>query len=187
MARLKDKYRNEIRPELMRELGLKNLLAVPRVEKIVVNMGLGDAYTDAKILDAGMAELAAITGQKPKVTRARRSISGFKVRAGMVVGCTVTLRGDRMYEFMDRLLNVAIPRIRDFRGIPPDSFDGRGSFTLGIREQTIFPEVVYDNVLSPRGLNVTFVIVNGKTVEQSRKLLRAFGMPFRGLEGVAPG
>jgi large subunit ribosomal protein L5 len=187
MARLKDKYRNEIRPELMRQFSLKNLLAVPRVDKVVVNMGLGDADTDAKILDAGMAELAAITGQKSKVTRARKSIAGFKVRAGMIVGCAVTLRDDRMYEFMDRLLNVAIPRIRDFRGIPPDSFDGRGSFTLGIKEQIIFPEVVYDKVLRPRGINVTFTIVNSKTAEQSRELLRAFGMPFRKKEGVAPG
>ena len=186
MARLKDKYRNEIRPQLMGQFGLKNLLAVPRVEKVVVNMGLGDAQTDAKILDAGMAELAAITGQKPKVTRARKSISGFKIRGGVVVGCVVTLRGDRMYEFIDRLLNVAIPRIRDFRGIPPDSFDKRGSFTLGIRDQTIFPEVVYDNVLRPRGFNVTFVITKSKTTEQSRELLRAFGMPFRRQEGVGP-
>jgi len=187
MARLKDKYRNEIRPELMRQFGLGNLLAVPRLEKIVVNMGLGDAHTDMKILDAGMAELAAITGQKPKVTRARKPISGFKIRAGMVVGCTVTLRGDRMYEFMDRLLNVAIPRIRDFRGISPDSFDKDGNFTLGIREQIIFPEVVYDNVLRPRGMNITFVIANGGSVKQNRELLRAFGTPFRRSEPVARG
>ena len=179
MARLKDKYRNEIRPELMRQFGLGNLLAVPRLKKIVVNMGLGDAHTDLKILDAGMAELAAITGQKPKVTRARKPISGFKIRAGMVVGCTVTLRGDRMY--------VAIPRIRDFRGISPDSFDKDGSFTLGLREQIIFPEVVYDNVLRPRGMNITFVITNGGSVEQNRELLRAFGTPFRRSEPAARG
>ncbi|MCK5558914.1 MAG: 50S ribosomal protein L5 [Candidatus Hydrogenedentes bacterium] len=179
MARLKEKYRNEIRPRLMGQFGLKTVLAVPRVERIVVNMGLGDAHTDSKILDAGMAELAAITGQKPKVTRARKSISGFKLRAGMMIGCMVTLRGDRMYEFMDRLLNVVIPRIRDFRGVSPDSFDERGSFTLGIREQTIFPEVVYDKVLGPQGMNISFVIANSKTVEQSRELLRAFGMPFK--------
>jgi large subunit ribosomal protein L5 len=187
MARLKDKYRNEIRPQLMRQLSLSNPFAVPRLEKIVVNMGLGDAHTDLKILDAGMAELAAITGQKPKVTRARKPISGFKIRAGMVVGCTVTLRGDRMYEFMDRVLNVAIPRIRDFRGISPDSFDKDGNFTLGLKEQIIFPEVVYDNVLRPRGMNITFVIANSGSVEQSRELLRAFGTPFRRLEPVARG
>jgi len=187
MARLKDKYRNDIRPQLMRQFNLSNPFAVPRLEKIVVNMGLGDAHTDLKILDAGMAELAAITGQKPKVTRARKPISGFKIRGGMVVGCTVTLRGDRMYEFMDRVLNVAIPRIRDFRGISPDGFDKDGNFTLGIKEQIIFPEVVYDNVLKPRGLNITFVIANSGSVEQSRELLRAFGTPFRGSEAVARG
>jgi len=180
MARLKEKYRTEIRPQLMRQLGISNELAAPRLEKIVVNMGLGDAHTDQKILDAGMAELAAITGQKPKVTRASKSISGFKVRAGMQVGCMVTLRGDRMYEFMDRLLNVAIPRIRDFRGISPDSFDHHGNYTLGIREQIIFPEVVYDKVLRPRGMNITFVVANSRSAEQSRELLRAFGAPFRG-------
>ncbi len=180
MARLKERYRTEIRPQLMRQLGITNELAAPRLEKIVVNMGLGDAHTDQKILDAGMAELAAITGQKPKVTRASKSISGFKVRAGMQVGCTVTLRGDRMYEFMDRLLNVAIPRIRDFRGISPDSFDQHGNYTLGIREQIIFPEVVYDKVLRPRGMNITFVVANSRSAEQSRELLRAFGAPFRG-------
>jgi len=180
MARLKERYRTEIRPQLMRQLGITNELAAPRLEKIVVNMGLGDAHTDQKILDAGMAELAAITGQKPKVTRASKSISGFKVRAGMQVGCTVTLRGDRMYEFIDRLLNVAIPRIRDFRGISPDSFDQHGNYTLGIREQIIFPEVVYDKVLRTRGMNITFVVANSRSAEQSRELLRAFGAPFRG-------
>jgi large subunit ribosomal protein L5 len=180
MARLKERYKTEIRPRLMQQLGITNELAAPRLEKIVVNMGLGDAHTDQKILDAGMAELAAITGQKPKVTRASKSISGFKVRAGMQVGCTVTLRGDRMYEFMDRLLNVAIPRIRDFRGISADSFDEHGNFTLGIREQIIFPEVVYDKVLRPRGMNITFVVANSRSAEQSRELLRAFGAPFRG-------
>jgi large subunit ribosomal protein L5 len=180
MARLKERYKTEIRPRLMQQLGITNELAAPRLEKIVVNMGLGDAHTDQKILDAGMAELAAITGQKPKVTRASKSISGFKVRAGMQVGCTVTLRGDRMYEFMDRLLNVAIPRIRDFRGISADSFDEHGNFTLGIREQIIFPEVVYDKVLRPRGMNISFVVANSRSAEQSRELLRAFGAPFRG-------
>lgn len=179
MARLKERYESEIRPTLMGQFGLKNRFEAPSLEKIVVNMGLGDAHTDAKILDAGMAELAAITGQKPKVTRAKKSISGFKVRAGMVVGCAVTLRGARMYEFMDRLLNVAIPRIRDFRGISPDGFDKHGNLTIGIREQIIFPEVVYDKVLRPRGMNITFAIANSKSVEQSRELLRAFGMPFK--------
>ena len=179
MARLKERYRDEIRPELMRQFGLGNLHAVPRLEKIVVNMGLGDAHEDPKILDAGMEELAAITGQKPKVTRAKKSISGFKIRAGMVIGCSVTLRGDMMYEFMDRLLNVAIPRIRDFRGISPDSFDKYGNFTLGMREQIVFPEVVYDKVLRPRGMNITFVIADGRSVEQGKELLRAFGMPFK--------
>jgi len=179
MARLKERYNKELRPQLMREFGLKNPLAAPRLEKVIVNMGLGDAHTDPKILDAGMAELAAITGQKPKVMRARRSISGFKVRAGMMVGCCVTLRGDRMYEFVDRLLNVAIPRIRDFRGISPESFDKFGNFTMAVREQTIFPEVVADKVLRPRGMNISFVIANSRSKEHSRELLRAFGMPFR--------
>lgn len=178
-ARLKEQYDGEIRPQLMSRFGVKNPFATPRLEKIVVNMGLGDAQTDQKILDTAMEELAMITGQKPKVTRAKKSISGFKVRAGMTVGCTVTLRGERMYEFMDRLVNVAIPRIRDFRGISADGFDKAGNFTLGLREQTIFPEVNLDKVLRARGMNVTFVIANSRSAEQSRELLRAFGMPFR--------
>ena len=145
----------------------------------------GDANTDEKILENGMAELAVITGQKPKVTRAKKSISGFKVRAGMVVGCVVTLRGERMYEFMDRLLNVALPRIRDFRGISPTGFDEAGNFTLGLREQTIFPEINLDKVAGPRGMNITFVIANSKSAEQSRELLSGFGMPFRRQEAGA--
>ncbi len=177
--RLKQRYDKEICTELMKRFGFKNKLAVPRLRKITVNMGVGDASSDQQILDTAMAEVAAITGQKPKVTRAKRSISSFKVRAGQPVGCVATLRGARMYEFMDRLLNIAIPRVRDFRGVSPDSFDRGGNFTLGIQEQTIFPEVGYDSILRVRGLNVTFVFQNSASTEVNRELLRAFGMPFK--------
>ncbi|OGC89920.1 MAG: 50S ribosomal protein L5 [candidate division Zixibacteria bacterium RBG_16_53_22] len=178
MARLKGQYKDTIRPSLKGSLGLGNINEVPRIEKIVVNIGVGEAIADAKKLDAAMADMTAITGQKPVVRRARKSISNFKLRAGMPVGCTVTLRGDRMYEFLDRLINIAIPRIRDFRGIPANSFDGRGNYTLGITEQIIFPEIDYDKIDRIRGMNIT-IVTTAKTDEQAFELLQAFGMPFK--------
>jgi len=156
-----------------------NVMQVPRLEKIVVNMGVGDAQGEPRLLDAAMAELGAITGQKPSIRRARRSIAGFKVRAGARIACMVTLRGDRMYEFMDRLVNIVIPRIRDFRGVPAHSFDKAGNYTLGLREQTVFPEIAVDSVQRVRGMNVTFVVQHARNPEESRELLRKFGMPFR--------
>jgi len=178
-ARLRQRYATEILPDMQKQFNYANVMEVPRLERIVVNMGVGDAQTDARLMDNAMAELAQITGQKPSVRKARRSIAGFKVRAGARIGCMVTLRGERMYEFMDRLLNVAIPRVRDFRGVSPTGFDRAGNYTLGIREQTIFPEVNADNVTRVRGMNITFVFKNSRSVEESRELLRKFGMPFR--------
>lgn len=178
MARLKDRFEQEIVPQLREELGYKNVMQVPRVTKITVNMGVGDAKTDAKVLDDAMEEMAIITGQKPKLTRARKSIAGFKVREGMPVGCTVTIRGDRMYEFLDRLVSIALPRIRDFRGIRPKSFDGRGNMSLGLKEQIIFPEIDYDKVTQTRGMDVT-ITTTAKTDEEGRTLLARLGMPFR--------
>jgi len=160
-------------------LNRKNILAVPRLEKIVINMGVGDAIGEPRMLEAAMNELGLITGQKPAIRKARKSIASFKVRQGANIACMVTLRGERMYEFMDRLFNVAIPRIRDFRGISPNSFDGHGNFTLGLKEQTIFPEINIDNVLRVRGMNITFVIRNAHSADESRALLKALGMPFR--------
>ena len=178
--RLKEKYNETIHKEMLEQLHRSSVMEVPRLEKIVINMGVGDAPTDARLLENAMAELGRITGQKPSIRKARRSISNFKVRQGANIGCMVTLRGDRMFEFMDRLFNVAIPRIRDFRGLPPSSFDGAGNYTLGLREQTIFPEIDVDNVARVRGMNVTFVIKNSRSADESRELLRKFGMPFRG-------
>lgn len=177
-ARLKEKYLNDIVPELRGQFGYKNIMQVPKMEKITINMGVGDAIGDPRMMDSAMAELAAITGQKASVRTARKSISNFKLRAGVKIGCTVTLRGERMYEFMDRLLNVAIPRIRDFRGVSPKSFDKFGNYTLGLREQTLFPEINIDKVTRVRGMNVTFVIKNADSTEASRELLKKFGMPF---------
>jgi len=178
-ARLKERYFETILPEMREQFNHANAMEVPRLEKIVVNMGVGDATAEPRAMEAALDELAAITGQKGSVRRARRSIASFKLRQGATIGCMVTLRGERMYEFMDRLLNVAVPRIRDFRGMSPDAFDRHGNYTLGIREQAIFPEVNVDNVSRVRGMNVTFVIKNARTVEESRELLRKFGMPFR--------
>jgi large subunit ribosomal protein L5 len=178
MARLKEQYNGSIRQNLKGSLGLGNINEVPRIEKIVVNIGVGEAIADAKKLDAAMADMTAVTGQKPVVRRARKSISNFKLRAGMPIGCSVTLRGVRMYEFLDRLINVAIPRIRDFRGIPANSFDGRGNYTLGITEQIIFPEIDYDKIDRIRGMNIT-IVTTARTDEQALELLRAFGMPFK--------
>ncbi len=177
-ARLKLRFRKEGVPALMKDLSLKNPMEVPRLEKIVVNMGLGEALANNKILESAVDQLAAITGQKPVVTRARKSIANFKLRQGQAIGCAVTLRGDRMYEFLDRLISVALPRVRDFKGVSPKAFDGKGNYTLGVREQIIFPEINYDQIEKVKGLNVSFV-TTAKNDEQGLALMRHFGMPFR--------
>ncbi len=177
-ARMKERFRKEGVPALMKELGMKNPMQVPRLEKIVVNMGLGEALANNKILESAVDQLAAITGQKPVVTRARKSIANFKLRQGQAIGCAVTLRGDRMYEFMDRLITVALPRVRDFKGVSPKAFDGKGNYTLGVREQIIFPEINYDQIEKVKGLNISFVTTAGND-EQGLALMRHFGMPFR--------
>ena len=176
--RLKERYRSEIAPALMKEFEFKNPMAVPKLEKIVLNMGLGDAPSNPKGLEAVRAELAQITGQHAVVTKAKKSIAAFKLREGMQIGARVTLRGDRMYEFLDRLLNAVLPRIRDFRGISPDAFDGRGNYTLGVREQLIFPEIDFAKVEKVRGMNIS-IVTTARTDEEGRALLRQFGMPFR--------
>lgn len=176
--RLKEKYEKEIIAVLSDQLGIANRYALPRIEKITVNIGVGDATQNAKALDTCVAELAIITGQKPKITRAKKSIAGFKLRAGQAIGCMVTLRGDRMYEFLDRLLAVALPRIRDFRGLPLKSFDSRGNYTVGVTEQLIFPEIDYDQVDRVRGMDIT-ITTTAHDDEGGRALLRAFGFPFR--------
>ena len=177
-ARLKERFDKEIRPLLVKEFGLKNPMQAPRVEKVVVNMGLGEAIQNGKILDASLEQLAAITGQKPVVTKARKSIANFKLRQGQSIGAMVTLRGDRAYEFLDRLVNVALPRVRDFKGVSPKAFDGKGNYTLGVREQIIFPEINYDKVEKIKGLNIT-VVTTARNDEEGRALLRHLGMPFR--------
>jgi large subunit ribosomal protein L5 len=178
MARLKEKYRNEIAPAIAKEFDIKNPMAIPRLEKIVVNMGLGEGISNAKILDTAAEELRAVTGQKPVVTKAKKSIAAFKLRQGMNIGAMVTLRGDRMYEFLDRLISVALPRVRDFRGISGKAFDGRGNYTLGIREQLIFPEIDFNKVDKTRGMNIS-IVTTAKNDEQARALLKGLGMPFR--------
>ncbi len=177
-ARLKVSYTKEIVPRLMKERGYPNVMAVPKLEKVVVNMGVGEATQNVKLIDTALEELGRITGQRPAVRRARKSVASFKLREGMPIGVCVTLRGERMYEFVDRLLNVALPRVRDFRGVPTGSFDGRGNYTLGLRDQIIFPEVDYAKVEKLRGMNVTFV-TSARTDEESQQLLRQLGMPFR--------
>ena len=177
-ARLKEKFHKEVAPALMKEFELKNPMAVPRLHKIVLNMGLGEATQNAKVLDPAVNELGQIAGQKPVITRAKTSIAAFKVRAAMPIGAMVTLRGDRMYEFFDRLVNVALPRVRDFRGVSSKSFDGRGNFTLGLRDQLIFPEIDYAKVDRMKGMNVTIVTTAGDD-NQARALLKHMGMPFR--------
>ena len=177
MARLREKYREDVVPGLMKEFGYSNVMQVPKLEKIVVNIGLGEAVSNAKSIDAAVGDLSAITGQKPVVTRAKKSIAAFKLRAGMPIGAVVTLRGPRMYEFLDRLVSVALPRIRDFRGVSPNSFDGRGNYTLGLREQIAFPEIDYDRIDKTRGLEMSFV-TTAKTDEEGRRLLALLGMPF---------
>ncbi len=175
--RLKERYVDDIRPALKESLGLSSSMAVPRLEKITLNMGVGEAKTNAKALDDAVEQLATISGQRPVITRAKKSIAGFKIREGMPIGCKVTLRGDRMYEFLDRLMSIALPRIRDFRGINANAFDGRGNFSMGVREQIIFPEINYDDIQEVRGLTVT-ITTSARTDDDARELLRAFGMPF---------
>jgi large subunit ribosomal protein L5 len=178
MSRLKDRYSKEVAPALQKEFGYKNVMAIPKIEKVVVNMGLGEATQNAKIVDTGADEVTRITGQKPVVTRAKKSIAQFKVRKGMPIGAMVTLRGERMWEFLDRLMSIALPRVRDFRGVSPRGFDGRGNFTLGLKDQLIFPEIDYMKVDKARGMNIS-VVTTAKTDEESRKLLQLLGMPFR--------
>ena len=178
MPRFKDRYRKEIVPALMEEFGYRNVMEVPRLQKIVVNIGLGEALQDVKALDAAARDIATITGQKPIITRAKKSIAGFKLREGNPIGVKVTLRGNRMYDFLDRICNVALPRRRDFRGVSPDSFDGRGNYTLGFREQLVWPEIDYDSIDKIRGMEVT-IVTTAKTDEEARRLLQLFGMPFR--------
>ncbi len=178
MARLKDRYREEVAPALQDRFEIQNPMRIPGLEKIVVNMGVGEAVANSRALDGAIEDLARITGQKAQVRRARKSIAGFKIRDGMPVGARVTLRGERMWEFLDRLVTIALPRVRDFRGISPRSFDGRGNFALGLREQTIFPEISYDSIDATRGLDVA-VVTTAETDEEARELLRMLGMPFR--------
>ena len=178
MSRLKDRYVKDVVPALKKEFGYKNIMAVPRIQKVVVNMGLGEATQNVKIVDTGSDELARITGQRPVTRRAKKSIAAFKVRKGMPVGTMVTLRGERMYEFLDRLMNVALPRVRDFRGVSPKGFDGRGNYTLGLRDQLIFLEIDYMKVDKTRGMNVS-VVTTARTDQEARKLLQLIGMPFR--------
>jgi large subunit ribosomal protein L5 len=177
-TRLREKFEKDVRPELMKELGFVNPMQAPKLEKIIVNMGLGEAINNGKIIDASVEQLSAITGQKPVVTKARKSIANFKLRQGQSIGAMVTLRGDRMYEFFDRLVSVALPRVRDFKGVSPKAFDGKGNYTLGVREQIIFPEINYDKVEKIKGLNIT-VVTTARNDEEGRALLRHLGMPFR--------
>jgi large subunit ribosomal protein L5 len=178
MTRLKEKYQKEVVPALQKEFGYKNVMAVPRIEKVVVNMGLGEATANAKLIDTGADEVARITGQKPVTRRSKKSIAAFKVRKGMPIATMVTLRGERMWEFLDRLMSIALPRVRDFKGVSPRGFDGRGNFTLGLRDQLLFPEIDYMKVDKARGMNVS-VVTSAKTDQEARKLLQFIGMPFR--------
>jgi len=178
MSRLRDRYSKDVAPTLAKEFGYKNVMAIPKIEKVVVNMGLGEATGNAKIVDTGVDEIARLTGQKPVITRAKKSIAQFKVRKGMPIGVMVTLRGDRMWEFLDRLISIALPRVRDFRGVSTRGFDGRGNYTLGLKDQLLFPEIDYMKVDKARGMNIS-VVTTAKTDEESRKLLQLLGMPFR--------
>lgn len=178
MVRLREKYNNEILPKIMKENKYRSIMQVPKIDKIVVNIGVGEATENSKLIDAAVEDLTKITGRKPIITRARKSISNFKLREGTPIGCSVTLRGDVMYEFFDRLINVSIPRIRDFRGVSPKSFDGRGNFNLGLKEQLIFPEINYDKIDKIRGMNIT-VATTANTDEEARQLMSEFGFPFR--------
>jgi large subunit ribosomal protein L5 len=178
MARLYETYKSEIVPKLMEKFQYKNIMQVPRVERVVVNIGVGEAIQNPKALDGAVNDLTIISAQKPVVTRAKKSIAGFKLREGMAIGCKVTLRGERMYNFLDKLINLSLPRVRDFRGVSPQAFDGRGNYSLGIKEQTIFPEIEYDKIDKIRGLEVV-IVTTAKTDEEARELLRHMGMPFR--------
>jgi large subunit ribosomal protein L5 len=177
-ARLKERYQKEVSPAIAKEFGITNPMAIPRVQKVVLNMGMGEAIANAKILDTAADELRAITGQKPVITKAKKSIASFKLRQGMPIGVMVTLRGDRMYEFLDRLVSIALPRVRDFRGVSPKAFDGRGNYTIGVREQLIFPEIDFNKVDKLRGMNIS-IITTARNDEQARALLKGLGMPFR--------
>jgi len=178
MARLKDLYKNMVMPEMMKKFGYKNRMQVPRIEKVVINMGLGAAVQNIKIIDKAVEELTLITGQKPIVTKSKKSIANFKLRAGIPIGAMVTLRRDRMYEFLDRFFNIALPRMRDFRGLSPKGFDGRGNYSLGLKEQIIFPEITYDKVERIQGMNIS-IVTTARTDEEARELLKLLGMPFR--------
>ena len=177
MSRLKEQYQNEMVEALIKKFGYKNIMEVPKLDKVVINMGVGEAKDNAKLLEAAVADLEKITGQKVVVTKARKSVANFKIREGMPIGCKVTLRGEKMYEFVDRLINLALPRVRDFRGVNPNAFDGRGNYALGIKEQLIFPEIEYDKVDKVRGMDIIFV-TTAKTDEEARELLKQFNMPF---------
>ncbi|MDX6711324.1 MAG: large subunit ribosomal protein [Blastocatellia bacterium] len=177
-ARLKERYTKEVAPAIAKEFDIKNPMAIPRLEKVVINMGMGEAIANAKILDTAADEVRAITGQKPVVTKAKKSIASFKLRQGMPIGVMVTLRGERMYEFFDRLVSIALPRVRDFRGVSPKAFDGRGNYTLGVKEQLIFPEIDFNKVDKTRGMNIS-IVTTARNDEQARSLLKALGMPFR--------
>ena len=177
-ARLKERYQKEVAPAIAKEFGITNPMAIPRVQKVVLNMGMGEAIANAKILDTAADELRAITGQKPVITKAKKSIASFKLRQGMPIGVMVTLRGERMYEFLDRLVSIALPRVRDFRGVSPKAFDGRGNYTIGVREQLIFPEIDFNKVDKLRGMNIS-IITTARNDEQARALLKGLGMPFR--------
>ena len=178
MSRLKDLYSNEIKDAMVKKFGYKNVMQIPKLDKIVINMGVGEAKENAKVLDTAIKDLETITGQKAVVTRAKKSVANFKLREGMPIGCKVTLRGEKRYEFTDRLVNLALPRVRDFRGVNPDAFDGRGNYALGIKEQLIFPEIEYDKVDKVRGMDIIFV-TTAETDEEARELLTLFGMPFK--------
>ena len=178
MSRLKDLYSNEIKDAMVKKFGYKNVMQIPKLDKIVINMGVGEAKENAKVLDTAIKDLETITGQKAVVTRSKKSVANFKLREGMPIGCNVTLRGEKMYEFTDRLVNLALPRVRDFRGVNPDAFDGRGNYALGIKEQLIFPEIEYDKVDKVRGMDIIFV-TTAETDEEARELLTLFGMPFK--------
>lgn len=178
MARLKERYQKEVAPAIAKEFGIENPMAVPRLNKIVLNMGMGEAIANAKVLDTAVEELKAIAGQKPVITRAKKSIASFKLRQGMPIGVMVTLRGEQMYEFFDRLVSIALPRVRDFRGVSPKAFDGRGNYTIGVREQLIFPEIDFNKVDKLRGMNIS-IVTTARDDDQARALLKALGMPFR--------
>lgn len=177
MSRMKEKYSNEVAKGLMEKFGYKNIMEIPKIEKVVLNMGVGEAVSNPKVLDVAINDMTIIAGQKPVVTRAKKSIAAFKIREGMPIGAKVTLRGQRMYEFLDKLLNIALPRVRDFRGVSPKSFDGRGNYTMGIKEQLIFPEIEYEKIDKVRGMDI-IIVTTAKTDEEARELLKLMGMPF---------